>query len=156
MVHIYTIFPDSSPLPKTRRRRKQLASPQHHRTASQLLVIHARACALLTDTTPLDASAEDTANESSASAAAGSRCSCGTKAEVQATGTPQPTQAGELEGPDAAEDAGGQVCFVCMDVAADAILIECGHGGLCAGEAVFQTNRSYTKIMDSNHLSTRT
>ncbi len=24
-------------------------------------------------------------------------------------------------------------CFVCMDAAADAVLIECGHGGLCAG-----------------------
>jgi hypothetical protein len=28
----------------------------------------------------------------------------------------------------------GQVCFVCMDAAADAVLIECGHGGLCAGQ----------------------
>ncbi len=24
-------------------------------------------------------------------------------------------------------------CFVCMDATADAVLIECGHGGLCAG-----------------------
>ena len=30
--------------------------------------------------------------------------------------------------------AGGQACFVCMDVAADAVLLECGHGGLCAGD----------------------
>ena len=34
-----------------------------------------------------------------------------------------------------AEQRGGQACFVCMDAAADAVLIECGHGGLCAGEA---------------------
>ena len=30
-------------------------------------------------------------------------------------------------------DAEPQACFVCMDAAADAVLIECGHGGLCAG-----------------------
>ena len=24
-------------------------------------------------------------------------------------------------------------CFVCMEAAADTVLIECGHGGLCAG-----------------------
>jgi hypothetical protein len=30
-------------------------------------------------------------------------------------------------------DAEPPVCFVCMDAAADAVLIECGHGGLCAG-----------------------
>ncbi len=27
-----------------------------------------------------------------------------------------------------------QACFVCMNAAADAVLIDCGHGGLCAGE----------------------
>ncbi len=31
-------------------------------------------------------------------------------------------------------ERGGQACFVCMDAAADAVLIKCGHGGLCAGE----------------------
>ncbi len=30
-------------------------------------------------------------------------------------------------------DAEPPACFVCMDAAADAVLIECGHGGLCAG-----------------------
>jgi hypothetical protein len=33
-------------------------------------------------------------------------------------------------------ESGGQACFVCMDAAADAMLIECGHGGLCAGERI--------------------
>ncbi len=32
-------------------------------------------------------------------------------------------------------EEGGRACFVCEDAAADAVLIECGHGGLCAGEA---------------------
>jgi hypothetical protein len=27
----------------------------------------------------------------------------------------------------------GQACYVCMNAEADAVLIECGHGGLCAG-----------------------
>jgi hypothetical protein len=30
-------------------------------------------------------------------------------------------------------DAEPPACFVCMDAAADAVLIECGHGGLCVG-----------------------
>ncbi len=30
---------------------------------------------------------------------------------------------------------GGQACYVCLDAAADVVLIECGHGGLCAGNA---------------------
>ena len=25
-------------------------------------------------------------------------------------------------------------CFVCFNLAADAVLIECGHGGMCSGE----------------------
>ncbi len=33
-------------------------------------------------------------------------------------------------------EKGGQACFVCMDAAADAVLIKCGHGGLCAGERI--------------------
>ncbi len=33
-------------------------------------------------------------------------------------------------------ERGEQACFVCMDAAADAMLIECGHGGLCAGERI--------------------
>ncbi len=33
----------------------------------------------------------------------------------------------------AGADAEPQACFVCMDAAADAVLIECGHGGLCGG-----------------------
>ena len=28
---------------------------------------------------------------------------------------------------------GRRECFVCLDQEADAVLIECGHGGLCAG-----------------------
>ena len=32
-------------------------------------------------------------------------------------------------------EGGGAACFVCEDAEADAVLIECGHGGLCAGEA---------------------
>ncbi len=36
---------------------------------------------------------------------------------------------------DADVEGSGQACFVCEDAAADAVLIECGHGGLCAGEA---------------------
>ncbi len=49
--------------------------------------------------------------------------------------TEVPAAASAAEG-EAAIDAnrGGQACFVCMDAAADAVLIECGHGGLCAGE----------------------
>ena len=34
-----------------------------------------------------------------------------------------------------AADGTEQTCFVCADAAADAALMECGHGGLCAGEA---------------------
>ena len=30
-------------------------------------------------------------------------------------------------------DAEPQACFVCMEAAADTVLIDCGHGGLCAG-----------------------
>ena len=33
----------------------------------------------------------------------------------------------------AAADAEPQACFVCMEEAADTVLIDCGHGGLCAG-----------------------
>ena len=29
-------------------------------------------------------------------------------------------------------DLGSERCFVCMDGPADAVLVECGHGGLCA------------------------
>ena len=29
----------------------------------------------------------------------------------------------------------GETCVLCMDAAADAVLLECGHGGLCAGLA---------------------
>ena len=29
----------------------------------------------------------------------------------------------------------GGTCLVCLDAAADAVLVECGHGGLCAGAA---------------------
>ena len=47
---------------------------------------------------------------------------------------PAPTlkqQTGEAE-----EEGEAEVltCFVCADAAADAVLVECGHGGLCAGE----------------------
>ena len=31
------------------------------------------------------------------------------------------------------EEQEGKACFVCLDADADAVLIECGHGGLCAG-----------------------
>jgi hypothetical protein len=34
---------------------------------------------------------------------------------------------------DAEADVEPLACFVCMDAAADAVLIECGHGGLCVG-----------------------
>ena len=34
-----------------------------------------------------------------------------------------------------AEGWGGGTCFVCLDAAADAVLVQCGHGGLCAGAA---------------------
>ena len=30
----------------------------------------------------------------------------------------------------------GGTCFVCQDAAADAVLIECGHGGLCSGDVM--------------------
>ena len=30
----------------------------------------------------------------------------------------------------------GGTCFVCQDAAADAVLIECGHGGMCSGDAM--------------------
>ncbi len=36
---------------------------------------------------------------------------------------------------DADAEQGGRACFVCVDAAAEAVLIECGHGGLCAGES---------------------
>ena len=29
----------------------------------------------------------------------------------------------------------GGTCGLCLDAAADAVLVECGHGGLCAGPA---------------------
>ena len=47
---------------------------------------------------------------------------------------PAPTAAIE-EDQEEEEAAGwvGRVCFVCQDTAADAVLVECGHGGLCAG-----------------------
>ena len=38
------------------------------------------------------------------------------------------------------DDSGGEMslctrtCLVCLDAAADAVLVECGHGGLCAGD----------------------
>ena len=38
-------------------------------------------------------------------------------------------------GPGGAWPAGG-TCFVCQDAAADAVLIECGHGGMCSGDAM--------------------
>jgi hypothetical protein len=76
--------------------------------------------------------AEEASDVSSATTAAGRRCPYDTMG-VESI----PEQVGELEGADAAEEAGGQSCFVCMDAAADAILIQCGHGGLCTGQAVF-------------------
>lgn len=56
-------------------------------------------------------------------------------AELAAEPTEELAAAGAAEG-EAAIDANrtGQACFVCMDAAADAVLIECGHGGLCAGD----------------------
>ena len=101
---------------------------------SQPVFVHARACGSLTKTQQLEGSAEDAADASSALAAAGKGCAC------EST----PGLAGE-EGADAVEDAGGQVCFVCMDAPVDAILIECGHGGLCAGEAMPQQNQSHVQ-----------
>ncbi len=39
------------------------------------------------------------------------------------------------EGAAAAAERGEQACYACVDAAAAAVLMECGHGGLCAGEA---------------------
>ena len=55
---------------------------------------------------------------------------------------PAPEPAG-LSLNDCAEDgvgegvwpATGGTCLVCLDAAADAVLLECGHGGMCAGES---------------------
>ena len=49
--------------------------------------------------------------------------------------TLEPTAA-DLGGEEAdlsGEEQEGKACFVCLDADADAVLIECGHGGLCAG-----------------------
>lgn len=35
------------------------------------------------------------------------------------------------ESPDAGQDIPPETCYLCMDRAADAVLVECGHGGLC-------------------------
>ena len=42
---------------------------------------------------------------------------------------------GSWPGGPGAWPAGG-ACFVCQDAAADAVLIECGHGGLCSGDVM--------------------
>ena len=41
-----------------------------------------------------------------------------------------------------AEGWGGGTCFVCLDAAADAVLVQCGHGGLCAGAAAPRATRT--------------
>ena len=56
---------------------------------------------------------------------------------------PAPAPA-ELSAHDCGEEDGGEdsdawsatggTCFVCLDAAADAVLVECGHGGMCAGD----------------------
>ena len=47
------------------------------------------------------------------------------------------------EGSDAWPATGG-TCLVCLDAAADAVLVECGHGGLCAGAA---TRAPFTTVL---------
>jgi hypothetical protein len=39
-----------------------------------------------------------------------------------------------MEGGGTEWEEGERACFVCMDAGADAVLLECGHGGLCAGD----------------------
>jgi hypothetical protein len=42
-----------------------------------------------------------------------------------------------MEGGGTEWEEGERACFVCMDAGADAVLLECGHSGLCAGEPLF-------------------
>ena len=56
-------------------------------------------------------------------------------AAATSAGAPSPATAETV-----VDDSGGEMslctrtCLVCLDAAADAVLVECGHGGLCAGD----------------------
>jgi hypothetical protein len=66
-----------------------------------------------------------------------------------------PSQIEQGTGP--TNDAVGELCFVCMETEADAVLIDCGHGGLCAGEADSTLRASYSfRLMrhPPSHLTT--
>ena len=56
---------------------------------------------------------------------------------VQSSSSAEPSVgvAAQDYGKGGAWPAGG-ACFVCQDAAADAVLIECGHGGLCSGDVM--------------------
>ena len=60
---------------------------------------------------------------------------CPGAAQSSSSAEPSVGIAAQDYGKGGAWPAGG-ACFVCQDAAADAVLIECGHGGLCSGDVL--------------------
>ena len=60
---------------------------------------------------------------------------CPGAAQSSSSAEPSVGVAAQDDGKGGAWPAGG-ACFVCQDAAADAVLIECGHGGLCSGDVL--------------------
>ena len=60
---------------------------------------------------------------------------CSGAAQSSLSAEPPAGVAAQDDGKGGAWPAGG-ACFVCQDAAADAVLIECGHGGLCSGDVM--------------------
>jgi hypothetical protein len=63
-------------------------------------------------------------------------------------------QSGLIEPPiiDGNADLTAAVCFVCLDAVADAVLVGCWHGGLCAGKNIFAIPQNLFALIARNRL----